>query len=122
MRFLETRNITLGRGRQRRAGKKLRPGLRRIAGHESLFTERLFIEEHCRLECGKELLVEALCRQGWRVDTQCRQEPTCRRAVRRRRRDRVRAAVAEQQPSAGAELIARSVSAEVIVVVEEQDA
>ena len=57
-----------------------------------------------------------------RVDAQRRQEPAGLRAVRRRRRDCVRAAVAKQQLSAGAELVARRVTAEVVVVVEEQDA
>ena len=98
--------------------------MRRIAYHEAVLAERLFVEEHRWLEPGKELLVDALRRQRWRVDAQPRQEPACLRAVRRRRRNCmcVAAAVAEQQSSARTELVARRVAAKVVVVVEEQDA
>src|SRR5215471_17168942 len=122
MRFLDALDIAPGCERQWRAGKKLRPWPRRIAGHEPILTERLCIEKHRWREYGQELLVEALGRQRRRVDAQRCEEPAGLRAVRCRRRDRVRTAVAEQEPSADAELIACGVPAEVVVVVEEQDA
>src|SRR5262245_45430125 len=81
-RFLEPLDIALGRVRQWCPGQELRPGLRRIAYHEPILAERLSVEEHRWLECGKELLVDVLCRQRWWVDTQRCQEPTGLRAIR----------------------------------------
>src|SRR5262249_53587204 len=66
--FLDALDIVLGRVRQRRPGEDLRPGLRWISYYEPILAERLSVEEHRRLERGKELLVDALRRQRRRVD------------------------------------------------------
>src|SRR6266542_2439147 len=121
MRFLDPLDIALSHRRQWRPSKEPRPRLHRIAYHEPVFAERLFVEEYRWLERGKELLVDALRHQRQRVDTQRCQEPAGLRAVGCRRRNRMRTAVAEQQLSVHTELVARRVAAEVVVVVEEQD-
>src|SRR5579872_5145899 len=96
--------------------------MRRLLQDQAVFAKSLFVEECCLLELHRreELLVVILI-EALDVDAEFLQQSLGGRAVVCRSLDRLRAAVAEQQPVSRAKLVALRMAAKVIVIVEDEN-
>ena len=96
----------------------------RVPGHQRVAAERLAIEEHAARE--PERGIKAPLERGIEprhVDAEIAQQAFCRFAPQRPRRlDRLAAAVADDEPPIERELVALGVTAEIVVIVEHEDA
>ncbi len=118
---VDARDVRLGGLRERRVGEELRPRARAHSGDEPVAPERLLVEEHAGAERRVALAI-VIAIEPLRHDAEFREEALGDGTVLRRRLDRLRPGVAEQQPIADAKLVAPGVPAEVVVVVEDEDA
>src|SRR2546426_10948081 len=108
---------------ERRPRNKLRPRQRVSPRNKTVFPKRFFVEEHARAELQRriQLLIEGLIELLY-INTQFRQEILGDLAVLGWTLDRLRSPVAKQLASAGLKLIALGVSAEVVMIVQNQNA
>ena len=107
-----------------RCGRALALVASRIAGHQHVAAERLAVEEHAARQ--PERRIEIALEGGLEprdVDAEIAQQALGHRAVERvRRLQRLAAAVADDAAAIEREFVALGVAAEIVVVVEDQDA
>ena len=97
-------------------------GSRALAGHRPVGAEGLAVEEHAAGEPHATDRASGRTRCRSAADRRrCRAAAACPRRERRGRVDRLGAAVSDHQPTVVGELVALGVTAEVVVVVEDQD-
>ncbi len=111
-------------GRQRRRGEQLLPLGAGGHDHKLVGAERLAVEEHAARQAERcvEIRLGALFGQHHRIDAKGFQKAIGDGAVRPRAVDRQGPAVHQLQPAAGREFIALGVTADIVVVVEDQNA
>src|SRR5713226_62042 len=120
---VETREVALRHIRERRLRNKLRPRQRVSPRNKTVFPKRFFVEEHARAELQgrKQLLVEGLIELLY-INTQLRQQVLGDLAVLGWTLDRLCSSVAQQLASARLKLIALGVPAEVVMIIQNQNA
>src|SRR5580693_6815102 len=96
-----------------------------VACHQAILTEGFLVEEDALLQSPQCLVIGAFRGCGaefFRIDAQLIHQSVRLFAVRKRRFDGPGAAIREQQPALRAKLVALGVAAEIVVIVENQDA
>ena len=123
-RFLDAHDVASHLWRQRRVGEQLRP--RRSLRHDDQLVgaKSFLVEKDAAVEPerGIEIGVRAFFGQRHRIDAQRFQQAVGHGAVRPRAVDQQGAAVDELDPPIERKLVALGVAAEIVVVVEDEDA
>src|SRR6266481_2019751 len=107
--------------RERRLGEEFRPRSGVHAGDQSVFPKRFLVEKCGRPHLGIELLIVSLVKL-FRSDADLLNQSLCDRTILSRTFDGLCSAVTQHYAATGAEFVALGVSAEVIVIVEDQNA
>src|SRR5215467_6746181 len=122
--FVKPRDVGAYRGRERRVGQQLRPRLGVDANHQLVGAESLAIEEDAASEPDR--AVEIVSGTGgvepYRIDAELAQEPRRNDAVGSPAVDLQCPAVYQLYPAAQLELVALGVPAEIVVIVEDENA
>jgi hypothetical protein len=122
--FLDTHDVVARLVRQRRSGKNVAPRRAFACHHKLVGAEGLAVEENAARQsvCRIEILVGAFLGQSNRIDAECTQKAVGNCAIGPRGVDRVGSAIHQRQPAGEPEFIALGMAADIVVIIDNEDA